>query len=227
MTAVTEKGTDGASHWVRWHQHYQDLDSPLSVRLRLVQAALRRALDSTPPGPVSIVSLCAGQGRDVIDVLAEHPRAPEVRALLVELDPELVAFARTRAEESGVADHVTVIEGDASHCRWYAEAVPAQVVLVCGVFGNISDEDIRNTVHALPSFCAPGATVIWTRHRRAPDKTPDILRHFGDAGFELISFDVPDGYVLSVGAHRYTGGPTTFDPDRVLFTFTGDGILPA
>jgi hypothetical protein len=98
---------------------------------------------------------------------------------------------------------------------------------VCGVFGNISDEDIRNTVHALPSFCSAGATVIWTRHRRPPDKTPDILRHFTEAGFELLSFDAPEGYVLSAGAQRYAGGPSPFDPESVLFEFTGDGALPA
>jgi hypothetical protein len=227
MTTVTQKGTDDASHWVRWHQHYEDPDSPLSVRLRLVQAALRRALDEAPAGPLSIVSLCAGQGRDVIDVLAGHQRTPEVRALLVELDPALVAFARGRVAEAGLAEQVTVVEGDAAQCRWYADAVPAQVVLVCGVFGNISDADVFATVHALPSFCCPGATVIWTRHRREPDLTPAIRREFEAAGFTLVSFDAPEGYVLSVGTQRYAGEPTVFDPERVLFTFTGDGALPA
>jgi hypothetical protein len=225
MTAVTDTGT-GDSHWVRWHEPYEDPASPLSVRLRLVQAALRRALDSAP-GPVALVSLCAGQGRDVIDVLADRPRPPEVRARLVELDPDLVAFARRRAAEAGVDGQVTVVEGDAARCHWYADDVPAQVVLVCGVFGNISEADIVKTVMALPSFCAPGATVIWTRHRRAPDMTPDIIRHFMEMEFELVSFDAPEGYVLSVGAHRYVGAPTTFDPELVLFQFVGDGGLPA
>ena len=227
MAAVTQKGTEDASHWVRWHEAYEDPASPLLVRLRLVQAALRRALEGAPAGPVSLVSLCAGQGRDVIDVVAGHPRQAEVRALLVELDPDLVAFARNRAAAAGVAQQVTVVEGDASQCHWYAAAVPAQVVLVCGVFGNISGDDIANTVLALPTFCASGATVIWTRHRREPDRTPDILRHFERSGFTLVSFDAPEGFVLSVGVQRYVGGPTAFDPERALFTFTGDGILPA
>ncbi len=228
MAVVTEQGT-ADSHWVRWHQPYDDPASPLSVRLRLVQAALGRALDSAPAGPISVVSLCAGQGRDVIDVLAggHSGRAGDVRALLVELDPGLVAFARDRAAEAGVAGQVTVVEGDASQCRWYAASVPAEVVLVCGVFGNISEEDIVNTVTTLPSFCAPGATVIWTRHRRPPDLTPAINRHFAAAGFAMVSFDAPEGYVLTVGAQRFEGATSAFDPDRVLFHFTGDGDRPA
>ena len=31
-----------------------------------------------------------------------------------------------------------------------------------------------DTIETLPSLCAPGATVIWTRHRRAPDRTTDV-----------------------------------------------------
>jgi hypothetical protein len=30
-------------------------------------------------------------------------------------------------------------------------------VLVCGVFGNVSDDDVAATVRAMPSFLAPGA----------------------------------------------------------------------
>jgi hypothetical protein len=43
----------------------------------------------------------------------------------------------------------------------------------------------------------------------------------------LVSFDAPDGYVLSVGAQRSAGPPGVFDPERVLFRFTGDGDRPA
>jgi hypothetical protein len=219
--------TNGDSHWVRWHQAYEDPVSPLSVRLRLVQDALRASIDATPAGPVRIVSLCAGQGRDVIDVVADHPRAADITALLVELDPDLVTFARRRAQDAGVSSQVTVVEGNAAQCRFYAEAVPAHIVLVCGVFGNISGSDITATITALPSFCVPNAHVIWTRHRRPPDATPSIRADFAAAGFEEVSFESPDGYVLTVGHDCFAGRPPAFDPDLELFTFVGDGSLPA
>ena len=68
-----------------------------------------------------------------------------------------MAFARDRAAAAGVADQVRIVEGDASLCRWYAEDVPADLVLVCGVFGNISAGDITRTIQALPGFCRPGS----------------------------------------------------------------------
>jgi SAM-dependent methyltransferase len=228
-----------ADRWVRWHQAYEDPDSPLSARLRLVQSGMRAVLDHHPPGPIRLVSICAGQGRDVIDVVAGHPRQADVRARLVELDPTLVAFARARAAAAGVGDLIEVVRGDASRAGSYAGALPADLVLICGVFGNISDEDIRATVLAMPSFCAPGGTVVWTRHRRPPDLTPSIRAWFGEAGFAEQSFVAPEPYVLCVGRHRLVGaagsgapasgavGGGAVDPDLRLFDFVGNGSHPA
>jgi hypothetical protein len=86
--------------WRQWHQSYDDPDSALARRLEVVQTYVRAALDRAPAGAVPVVSLCAGQGRDLLGVLEDHPRAADVHARLVELDPELAATARTRAASS-------------------------------------------------------------------------------------------------------------------------------
>lgn len=232
---VSNQGNDegegvGEARWVAWHRPYEDPDSPLSARLRAVQDGVRAALDQCAPGPIRIVSICAGQGRDVIDVVAAHPRRADVRARLVELDADLVAFARARAAAAGVGELIDVVEGDASLAGSYAGALPADLVLICGVFGNISDADIRATVSRLPSFCAPGATVIWTRHRRAPDLTPTVRAWFVESGFVEQTFVAPEPFILSVGCHRFAGAAGdrgTLDPSLSLFDFIGDGHLPA
>jgi predicted RNA methylase len=231
-------GSDGSdSHWVRWHAAYEDPSANLSLRLRTVQSMVRAALDAIPAragagsahdlGPIRIVSLCAGQGRDVIDVVATHPRSQEVSALLVELDPALVAFARERAASLGLADRIRVVEGDASQCRLYAGDVPADIVLVCGVFGNISPSDITRTIQAMRGFCAPGGHVVWTRHRRPPDRTPTVRADFAAAGFTEVSYEAPEGVVLAVGHHRLHGPTAPFHADQRLFEFVGDGWNPA
>jgi ubiquinone/menaquinone biosynthesis C-methylase UbiE len=217
------------SLWVQWHAPYENPASTLSQRLRAVQSMLGAALDEIPgthPGPIRIVSVCAGQGRDVIDVVATHPRGGEVSALLVELDPALVAFARDRADEAGLGDRIRMVEGDASLARLYADDVPADIVLVCGVFGNISAGDIRRTIQAMPGFCVSGGHVIWTRHRRPPDLTPAIRADFAAAGFTELAFEAPEGTVMAVGHHRLDGATALFDPDQRLFHFVGDGWNP-
>jgi hypothetical protein len=74
-----------AVDWQAWHDDYDVSDSPLYRRLLTVQAHVRAALDTAPSGPLRVVSGCAGQGRDLLDVLAEHPRREDVTARLVEL----------------------------------------------------------------------------------------------------------------------------------------------
>ena len=84
----------------------------------------------------------------------------------------------------------------------YAGAVPADIVLACGIFGNITDDDIHNTVAHLPSLCAPNATVIWTRGTFAPDLTPTIRVWFMEAGFTELDFVAIPDTTVGVGANR-------------------------
>jgi hypothetical protein len=111
---------------------------------------------------------------------------------------------------------------DAGTTDAYADAVPIDVLLLCGVFGNISDEDVQTTVQALPSLCALDATVIWTRHRGEPDLTPTIRRWFREAGFEEQAFDSPGPGTasFSVGAARLVAEPRHYEAGRRLFSFT-------
>jgi len=69
--------------WHDWHDVYDRPDSPLARRLMAVQTQVTVALDSAPPGPLRAISLCAGQGRDLLEVLAGHPRRDDVQARLV------------------------------------------------------------------------------------------------------------------------------------------------
>jgi len=207
--------------WVEWHAGYDDPQSSISARLRLVRGHLSDALDAAPPGPVRLVSLCAGQGRDVLGVLPAHPRGPDVSAVLIEADPRIAAVAREGAARAGLAG-VQVREADAAQPAGYADAVPADVLLLCGIFGNVTDEDIQRTAQAAPALCAPGATVIWTRHRREPDVTPRIRGWFRDSGFGEIAFDTPDTEaMIGVGVGRLAVAPAAALPDGPLFTFRG------
>lgn len=205
--------------WVAWHESYDDPDSPLSRRLDIVQAQIRTVLDDAPVDPIHVVSMCAGQGRDLLGVLADHPRRDDVEARLVELDPHNCDVARSSIAVAKL-ETIEVVEGDAGVSDAYVGAVPAHLVLVCGVFGQIEDAAIERLVGILPTMCSSGATVIWTRHRLDPDLTPSIRGWFGDASFEEIAFVAPDGYFFAVGAHRFAGTPAPLEPGVPLFEFT-------
>ena len=208
--------------WQAWHTDYDHSDTPLSRRLALVQAQIGRFLDEFTGTPVRVVSFCSGEARDLLGVLATHPRR-DIVGRLVELDPVLADRARVRALGLGLSGALEFVAGDAGVARSYAGAVPADLVLVCGVFGNISDADVERTVRALPEFCAPGATMVWTRHRREPDLTVSIRRWLAESGFEELAFEtLPDG-PQTVGAARFVGQTQPLT-DQQLFVFNRESL---
>ena len=142
-------------------------------------------------------------------------------ALLVELDRGIVEFARASAARAGLSQ-IDVVEGDAASSDIYMRSIPADIALVCGVLGNIPDDEVANTVRNLSMLCRRGAGVIWTRHRIEPDLTPQIRQWFVESGFEELSFDAPDNPGRSgIGTARLVAAPVPFQPAfRFFSTFT-------
>jgi predicted RNA methylase len=213
-----------ASEWVTWHKGY-DGDQPQTKRLKVVQQLIREALDRALPGRIRVISLCAGDGRDLLGVLSSHPRAGDVQARLVDLDPELVATGRESVSRLALQG-IEYIHGDASTTRSCVGAVPADLVILCGIFGNISNEDIKRTIDHLSELCAANASVVWTRGRFEPDLTPTIRSWFAEAGFEELTFvAIPDS-TAAVGAHRLRQAPGSFHDNERLFTFLPRELRP-
>lgn len=214
--------TDPRTDWNAWHCDYADARSALSARLAVVQQQIRTALAASP-SPCSVLSACAGDGRDILGVLAEQGTdADRVAVTLLETDPRNLERAARFCEQAGL-NGVRLRDRDAGVARSYAGAAPADLVLMCGVFGNIGDVDVQRLIEFLPRLCRPGSTLIWTRSRRPPDLTPRIRGWLADAGFVERSFIAPADVLFSVGAHRFDGPAQAGQPldrdDQRLFSF--------
>lgn len=181
-----------ARDWRAWHDAYAQPGSDLSRRLRLLQGELSSWLDEPPGEALTVVSVCAGQGHDLLGVLA--------------------------ARQAGLRQ-VEIVQADAGALSTYDGLVPADLVLLAGVFGNISDADVRRTIGALPQLCAPGGTVLWTRTRRDPDLTPAVRRWLRDEGFSEQAFLAAADVLFCVGVHRFTGVPQALSAGDKLFQF--------
>ncbi len=201
-----------------WHQQYDDPDSALSWRLARVQERLRTALDDRP-GPVRILSVCSGDGRDVIEVLAGRRDAGRAEVILLEVHRGIAAQARTAATAAGL-DWLDVRNVDAGRSDSYLEAVPADIVLLVGVLGNVSADDIDRLIDTAPQFCRPGALLIWSRGVDTPggaEINARIRARLADRGFVDEGYDEHDGAAL--GYVRYEGDPVDLVRGQQLFTF--------
>lgn len=226
----------GLRDYAAWHGGYDQPGSALHLRLLVVQDLIGSALDEAPPGPVRVISMCAGQGRDVIGVARRHRRGRDLAGVLVEADPRNAAAAGAAIAQAGL-DGLTVEQADAGDSSVYAGAVPADLLVACGIFGNVTDEDVRRTIGFLPALCAPGAWVFWTRRPRGPQgpkgpkgplgpqgpkgdaKLVAIQDWFAGAGFRPHALIVPPGDLFGVGAARLTAPPPPWRPGEKLFTF--------
>jgi len=148
--------------WYEWHKGYEE-STALIQRLEKVREHITGALDGMAPGAIQILSICAGDGRDLISAIREHPRHCDVTATLLELDPRLVAQGRLLARTAGVQQQVQFAHGDATRSDAYEDSVPCQLILACGVLGNIAPETTASFIALASAACAHGGTFIWTR----------------------------------------------------------------
>lgn len=199
-----------AKDWLEWHRHYDTPNSSIALRLAVVQRDLRRALAEAPRGEdgiINLISMCAGEGRDVLPVLAEQDGGRGVKAILVEFDAIMSQRARTAAADLGLSG-VEVKTADAGTTDTYRDLPPAQVLTVCSVFGNIPEADMRRTVATLPALLAPDGIVIWTRAgRTGHDPSLEVRRVFLNHGFAEMSYTSTTDDTFRIGMYRLTDRP--------------------
>jgi len=131
--------------------------------------------------------------------------------------------ARRAAEAAGL-DGVEAVAGDAASTDRYLGLVPTDLVLVCGVLGNVVPADIQRTLDHCTRPCRTGGTVVWTRHRKEPDMVPQVCSWLEERGFEWVWLSEA-GVVQGVGAHRFTGEPGQLPLGERMFDFVGYDVL--
>jgi hypothetical protein len=115
--------------WTKWHERYESFPE-LVARLQLVQTHIAACLEACPPGPIRVISICAGDGRDLIGALTTYPRTSDVNARLVELDSRLVERGREAVNAAGLAG----IPADRCHvvlCLHRGGSCPSRACLWC------------------------------------------------------------------------------------------------
>ncbi|MEH2459149.1 class I SAM-dependent methyltransferase family protein [Nostoc sp.] len=208
--------------WYEWHDLY-NTEPKLQQRLEIVREYIAYSLNASPDGAIRIVSVCAGDGRDLLGILKNHPRAKDVSARLVEINSNLVERGRATIESLGLASQIEFINGDATLAANYVEAVPADIVIVCGVFGNLADEaELNRLLDNLSFLSKQGAFIIWTRgHSNGITYSETVRKILRTSGFEEVNFKLTPTRDMGVGLHRYLGENLAVPKEQELFVFSG------
>src|SRR5690606_15461460 len=184
-------------NWQKWHDKYKS-DDNLKNRLLAVQKAIKSCLPKDNNEIYTILDLGAGDGRDIAEALKNYPKPANIQGLLVEID-EVLAAQAMQAMQNAELTNLKVIVGDASSIKNSASTVPVDLVLLCGIVGNISDEDVEKAIKALPMLLKPGGKVIWTRNRREPDKTPVIRELLKSNDLDEVQYIAAENSIYGIG----------------------------
>jgi hypothetical protein len=212
--------------WLVWHEAYDDPSSSLARRLGVVRRRLEEVLDAPAGERRQLLSLCAGDGRDVIPVLAAQATSSSVSALLVERNEELSRRALQSASSSGLGT-VEARCADAGDPASFNDVLRVDVLLLCGIFGNIEHGRVKRVIDVVPHLLAKGGYGIWTRGASDPDRRPEVRSWFRAAGLDEISFDgAPETFAVGVN-QLVSGWPDTprHLPSR-LFSFVQRRLPP-
>jgi hypothetical protein len=203
--------------WYAWHRLYDRPNSKRAARLSQMQDLILRALDEQQGARVNVLSVCAGQARELLGAVERFTRPGDVHAHLIELDPRNVEYAERALREEGVGGVRTTV-GDAGLRSHYEGIAPPDILLLCGVFGNLTQPDIERTIGLAQAIVRPGGIVVWTRHRNEPDCVPQIESWFASHGFTEIHSSDP-GDPVAITAHRLTGEGAPLPAENRVFTF--------
>lgn len=207
--------------WFEWHRGYRPhRGSHLVRRLTVVRDFVKRALDACAPGPIGVASLCAGQGDDPLGVLEGHSRSGDVHALLVELDERNTATIDRRAAAAGLVG-VRSLTADAGSTDVLVDVAPVDVLLLCGMLGNITMVDAERTIAAIAMLVRPGGAVVWTRRNVPVDQTARLRAAFDAIDCRSVDFVDPADEKFTVGLERFEGEPVPFEPGHRVFDFVG------
>jgi Putative methyltransferase len=205
--------------WTGWPaEAYAQLQ--YQQRLQTVQEHLRGVLDDAPVGLLRLISVCAGDGRDVIGTVRAHERRGDVSAWLVELDRQSVAAGIQEAAVAGLEGAVNFINADATDYATYQGVAPADIVLACGVWGHVPALERESLARALAGLCKPRGTVTWTRGVSSGlARLNEIEVLFARAKWENVRTTITADKKWAVATYRYSGPPVEWPQAGRIFNF--------
>lgn len=213
--------------WLAWHDGYEK-NPALQKRLKLVEGQISQCLSTCQLGSIHIIGVCAGDGRDLLGALVDHPRRDDVRALLVELDPALVRRGQAASAAVGLSNQVAFVNGDATISSSYSSMAPANIVMMCGMLGLVPCSEFPNVVHTMQRLCAKGGRIVWTRRLDHNGKRyiRSLQRLMASNGFRQTQYAVtsrgisllaPRKVSFAVGTHQFEDSPSPLRSGERLF----------
>jgi len=193
------------------------MDRPLerrsAARTAVVWDAVRALLERPErAGEQQVLDIGGGTGGFAVRVAARGNRIT-----VVDPSPDALAALARRADEEGVADRVTGLQGDLGNLVELAPEDGVDLVLCHGVLGLV--EDPAAALQTIASVLRPGGALsLLVSQRHAAVLARAMAGHFTQAK-GLLDGDPPHDRTDRLAEHRFTA-------DEVHDLLVGSGLTP-
>lgn len=145
-------------------------------RLKLVKKEIKSAiLQFSGQEEVRILSLAAGSAQAVIEVMSELPAEVRVKALLVDIDPTALKYAKKLAEKYGVVDQIETIEASVAQVRRISRDFKPNVIEMLGLLDYIPQQKAIRLVEKIRESLDPHG--IFLTCNIAPNREMHFLKY--------------------------------------------------
>ena len=146
----------------------------------LMQATLLRAVKNWPAGePVKVASLASGAAAELLGLCATADAAA-VSASCVDIDSQALLATARRAERDGLAERISVIQGNAVPAAGEgASLLPQHVIYALGLCEYLSDEQVVLLLNgAFDVLVDRGSIIVTNLGSTSPDR--ELMEHVLD-----------------------------------------------
>jgi CRP-like cAMP-binding protein/SAM-dependent methyltransferase len=151
--------------------------SAKAVRNRrgLLTEEIGRTCAETSGDIVRITTLACGPAEELFDLLEDEQNAKRIRATLIDIDTEALAFVRKKASEKKLTEQLRLVEGNlvylATGRHKLADLPPQDLVYSIGLIDYFNDKWVVKLIDYVHSLLRPGGRLILGNfHPANPDK---------------------------------------------------------
>jgi hypothetical protein len=142
-----------------------EMAAPRAVRNRraILAAEIRSTIRNCQDRPAHVTSLASGPAQEILDVASTASEAARLRATLVDIDPEALAYVRARCEMGRTPFQITLVEANLIHLatgRRRIDLAPQDLIYSIGLIDYFSDEFVINLMNLIYDLLKVGGRAI-------------------------------------------------------------------
>lgn len=178
---------NSSDKWTEWHENaYNNTNSLAYQRTEIVKNLINKYLYEINKNVV-IVSIGAGQGRDILSVLKERKDNNRIFTYLIDTDMECLDYAKNYAEKNNIIN-VNVVNIDGSLTENYKDIPKADLIIFCGMMNQKNTEEVKSLANNMKFLCNEDAQIIWSRHGYDEDYSTSFRNVFNENFYKELDF---------------------------------------